>query len=108
MWKSIKVLLIDDLESRRHDLNVILDFVGEGTIVASSSEWKSKIDSTEEAELLCALVGDVDSGIKGLVKDLKESKTHKFDVFQWNFTFSSIFPERFRLAPRFCQGLVPI
>lgn len=44
MWKEIKLLLIDDDQQRRHDLNVILDFLGEEVIAASSADWRVIVD----------------------------------------------------------------
>ena len=39
MWREIKVLLVDDDAQRRHDLKVILDFLGEEVIVAGTDQW---------------------------------------------------------------------
>lgn len=44
MWREIKLLLIDDDQQRRHDLNVILDFLGEEVIAASSADWRVIVD----------------------------------------------------------------
>lgn len=73
MWRSIKALLIDDNEQRRHDLYVILNFVGEGAVVASSHNWESVIDELEGGmgEILCTLVGDVKGDSAEFVKKLK-------------------------------------
>lgn len=60
MWREIKVLLIDDDEQRRHDLKVILDFLGEEAIVAQPSDWRREIDNKLEdsAEVSAVLLGD--------------------------------------------------
>lgn len=35
MWRETKILLIDDDAARRHDLGVILNFLGEEHLAAS-------------------------------------------------------------------------
>lgn len=75
MWRAIKVLLVDDDQERSHDLKVILDFVGEGTLCANSQdcgEVLSKVDDTEE--VLCALIGDctAGSGLQATIEKLTE------------------------------------
>ncbi|UTW48923.1 sigma-54 dependent transcriptional regulator [Bacterioplanoides sp. SCSIO 12839] len=60
MWREIKVLLIDDDEQRRHDLKVILDFLGEEAIVAGPDEWRRVVESQIEdsTEISAVLLGD--------------------------------------------------
>ncbi|WP_420592043.1 sigma-54 dependent transcriptional regulator [Bacterioplanoides sp.] len=60
MWREIKVLLIDDDEQRRHDLKVILDFLGEEAIVAQPSDWRREIEGKVEdsTEISAVLLGD--------------------------------------------------
>ena len=60
MWREIKVLLIDDDEQRRHDLKVILDFLGEEAIVAQHSDWRREIEGKVEdsTEISAVLLGD--------------------------------------------------
>ena len=60
MWREIKVLLIDNQLSRRHDLKVILDFVGEQTIEAVEADWPSILGAHEEGSFTCAIIGEVD------------------------------------------------
>ncbi|MCW8196489.1 sigma-54-dependent Fis family transcriptional regulator [Proteobacteria bacterium 005FR1] len=40
MWQAVKVLVIDDDERRRHDLKVILDFLGEPAVASGYREWQ--------------------------------------------------------------------
>ncbi len=40
MWREIKVLLVDDDEQRKHDMHVLLDFLGEGSYTCSSTNYK--------------------------------------------------------------------
>lgn len=60
MWREIKVLLIDDDETRRHDMKVILDFLGEDVISCNSGNWRMAVEqSTEKSEEITAvLIGD--------------------------------------------------
>ncbi|MGH1472237.1 MAG: sigma-54 dependent transcriptional regulator [Cellvibrionaceae bacterium] len=48
MWRDNKVLVIDDDAGRRHDLKVVLDFLGETSICTTCSEWQET--ATEQAE----------------------------------------------------------
>ena len=60
MWREIKILLIDDNEQRRHDLKVILDFLGEEVIVADSAQWKKVAEASveESTEISAVILGD--------------------------------------------------
>lgn len=60
MWREIKILLVDDDEQRRHDLKVILDFLGEEVIVADSSDWRKVAESSieESTEISAVMLGD--------------------------------------------------
>ena len=73
MWREIKILLIDDNEQRRHDLKVILDFLGEEVIVAGAGDWRKKADASVEdsTEVSAVILGDsegqpIDSLLEGL------------------------------------------
>jgi len=61
MLHANKVLLIDDESQRRHDFKVILDFLSEGTLDATSDRWPALVDVNEDqsADLLCAIIGSV-------------------------------------------------
>ncbi|MBN58978.1 sigma-54 dependent transcriptional regulator [Thalassolituus sp. UBA3500] len=63
MWREIKILLVDDDEQRRHDLKVILDFLGEEVIVAGSSDWRKVADASieESTEISAVMLGDCDN-----------------------------------------------
>jgi len=60
MWREIKVLLIDDDQQRRHDLKVILDFLGEEAIVAGPADWRREVEGQVEdsTEINAVLLGD--------------------------------------------------
>lgn len=73
MWKEIKVLLIDDEVQRCHDMKVILDFLGEGVIVANSQNWQTKVADTvnDSTDIMAAILGgcqvaSLESVLKGL------------------------------------------
>ncbi|MEK9713572.1 MAG: sigma-54 dependent transcriptional regulator [Thalassolituus sp.] len=63
MWREIKVLLVDDNEQRRHDLKVILDFLGEEVIVAGVGQWRKEAEAKVEdsTEISAVILGDSDS-----------------------------------------------
>ena len=63
MWREIKILLVDDDEQRRHDLKVILDFLGEEVIVAGSSDWRKVADANIEdsTEISVVMLGNCDN-----------------------------------------------
>ncbi len=58
--QSIKVLVIDDNAARAHDLEVILNFVGEEAVIVSSAQWQAQLEKTqqEKASFVCVLLGD--------------------------------------------------
>ncbi|APR66470.1 MAG: sigma-54 dependent transcriptional regulator [Thalassolituus sp.] len=60
MWREIKVLLIDDNAQRRHDLKVILDFLGEEAIVAQTNDWRREVEGHVEdsTDISAVILGD--------------------------------------------------
>ena len=58
MWRDTKVLIIEDNEERRHDLHVILDFIGEEVIEAPSRGWHEVFDAkvNDKTEVLCVFI----------------------------------------------------
>lgn len=64
MWRDTKVVVVEDNEQRRHDLKIILDFIGEEVIVAPSREWKEVFarEVSDRADVLCAFVDVVSNG----------------------------------------------
>lgn len=59
MWREIKILVVDDNAQRRHDLKVILDFIGEQTFAATSDAWRAAIDGQDSESFCCLLIGAV-------------------------------------------------
>lgn len=60
MTESAKVLLIDDNEKSRHDLDVIMTFLGEITVTGDSDSWSSAVQqaSSYPGEICLAIIGD--------------------------------------------------
>lgn len=57
MWKEVKILVIDDDDQRRHDLKVVLDFLGEPAVVAHSFDWREESEAINKDNLAAILVG---------------------------------------------------
>ena len=72
MWQNIKVLLIDDDAQRRHDMEVILNFIGEEVVSAESDTWQQTLDSlgSENQHFLAILLGS--SNNQALDKTMQE------------------------------------
>jgi sigma-54 dependent transcriptional regulator, flagellar regulatory protein len=76
MWRNNKVLVIDDNEARRHDLKVLLDFLSETPLVASSGEWQ--VLAANEAgneDYVAVMVGDFSGGkvtFEQLLKNIRD------------------------------------
>ncbi len=57
MWKNSKIIVIDDNEERRQNLNTILEFLGESTIVSGDFEWQEKVSLCEDDEFIAVILG---------------------------------------------------
>lgn len=57
MLKEIKLLVIDDDDARRHDLSVILSFLGEPSILSNSLDWREHVAELDTNGLVAVLVG---------------------------------------------------
>lgn len=71
MWKEIKVLVIDDDEQRRHNLKVILDFVGEVAVATSTSGWAEAVQSEDKENVGCLILGAT-SDVAKVITDVLE------------------------------------
>ena len=74
MWTELKVLVIDDDYQRRHDLAVVLDFLGETAKNTTSTDWKALC---EEANLLpdhlvAVLIGNDIPSLANLIDEIKQ------------------------------------
>jgi sigma-54 specific flagellar transcriptional regulator A len=68
-----KILLINDNAAHRHDMRVVLAFLGEDVIACGGTEWRSAIAELQTPhQVTCALVGEVHAagGALVLLKDL--------------------------------------
>ncbi len=74
MWREIKLLLVDNDDQRRHDLSVILDFLGEDNVVVAGSDWLSKTKEQVETtgELVGILMGDVGQALNKAIEAVKD------------------------------------
>lgn len=63
MRREIKVLIIDNNEQRRHDLQVIHEFLGSDTVAANSSTWRPLAEEgfKDSSEVVAVLVGGIES-----------------------------------------------
>lgn len=62
MWRDIKVLLIDDNDTHRHDLKVILDFLGEETLVTNTINWQKAVSDLEDpTQVSGVIIGETQS-----------------------------------------------
>ncbi|WP_196158025.1 sigma-54 dependent transcriptional regulator [Reinekea sp. G2M2-21] len=74
MWREIKLLLVDNNDQRRHDLKVILDFLGEENVVVDGAQWletaKQEVEKT--SEIVGILMGDVGQALNRAVESIRE------------------------------------
>ncbi|ODS24715.1 sigma-54-dependent Fis family transcriptional regulator [Candidatus Endobugula sertula] len=57
MWENSKLIIIDDDIERRRSLDIILEFLGESTIVSGDFEWQEKVDMDEDSKFIAVVVG---------------------------------------------------
>ena len=72
MWRETKILLIDDNSERRHELAVILNFLGEEHLACGSDDWRSVIAGLEPGAVQSVMLGDVRArgGVAELIRQL--------------------------------------
>lgn len=60
MWQAVKVLVIDDDERRRHDLKVVLDFLGEPAVTSGYQDWQRVAADNSESpgEFVAVILAD--------------------------------------------------
>lgn len=75
MWRNNKVLVIDDNQSRRHDLKVLLDFLGEPALASASDDWQAIVADQHNGEDYVAVCigsyGSSQQNITQLLKDIR-------------------------------------
>ncbi|EAR07990.1 sigma-54 dependent transcriptional regulator [Reinekea blandensis] len=74
MWREIKLLLVDNDAQRRHDMTVILDFLGEESVVVEGTDWleKAKAKVESPSEIVGILMGDVGQALNKALDAVRE------------------------------------
>lgn len=81
MWQNKKVLVIDDNEQRRHDLRVLLDFLGETTLSSASGNWQEVVTEENHGEdYVAVFIGDIAASAQGLGALLRTVRTWSDEV----------------------------
>lgn len=73
------VLLIDDCSQSRHDLNLILGFLGEDPLQTPFADWQKAREQVESAAAIkCVIVGQCDgaAGLEQLLAQLDKWDPH--------------------------------
>lgn len=73
MWKELKVLVIDNDQQRRHDLKVVLEFMGESAVVCGSQDWRSSVgsDAHTPGSFVTAMIGSDTDALAELIDQIK-------------------------------------
>ncbi|MEJ2045860.1 MAG: sigma-54 dependent transcriptional regulator [Reinekea sp.] len=74
MLNEIKLLLIDNEAQRRHDLSVVLDFLGEEKIIAEGENWLNDARNLVKSpsEVVGVLLGDASQSLTKMIEGIKE------------------------------------
>jgi sigma-54 specific flagellar transcriptional regulator A len=74
MWREIKVLLVDDNEQRQHDMQVLLDFLGEESFSSKTSNWRDVATSNGDVSNIVAfIIGSSEkTSLDTLLKEINE------------------------------------
>jgi len=74
VWREIKVLLVDDDQQRKHDMHVLLDFLGEEALESDVSSWKKVASQTgDPMEIVAIILGDCHSKpLHQVIDDINE------------------------------------
>lgn len=89
MWREVKVLLMDEDESRRHDMDVILNFLGESVVASGFGNWQSHIGEYIEntSEISCVLLG---SSIPDSTNSIEQVELMLDQIAEWDSTIPVI------------------
>jgi sigma-54 dependent transcriptional regulator, flagellar regulatory protein len=87
MWRNNKVLVIDDNESRRHDLKVLLEFLSETALTTNSRNWQELVQSENKGEdYVAVFIGDFSHSRQNLEQLLK-------NIREWNDELAVVLTE---------------
>lgn len=78
MQIDIRVLMVDDNIQRREELKVILDFLGEASIISDFSTWKQQVEGIEQKNIHVILAG--------FTQDNSQVSTQLKDLIAWSDT----------------------
>ncbi|SDU14359.1 sigma-54 dependent transcriptional regulator [Halopseudomonas salegens] len=74
MLPNNHILLIEDDAQNRHDLSVILGFLGEESVITTSAAWQDAVntDALQAASFKCVIMGDCNlgDGLQALLTEL--------------------------------------
>lgn len=72
MWRELKVLIIDDEDQRRRELEVIFEFLGEECCVTGTEGWTDKVKATFPTtdEVVAVFVGYCNPGLGKVIADI--------------------------------------
>ncbi|WP_090273393.1 sigma-54 dependent transcriptional regulator [Halopseudomonas litoralis] len=80
MQLNSHILLIDDCSQSRHNLNLILEFLGEDTLFTTSSAWQQDVDAhlPSAAAVKCVVLGQCQHpvGADGLLEQIDKWDAH--------------------------------
>ena len=78
MWREIKVLVIDADAERRHNLKVVLDFLGEPAVITACENWQQAAEQAagDSSDYVVVLLGESSNGVS-----LEE---RLLDIRQWD------------------------
>lgn len=80
MWRNNKVLVIDDHQQRRYDLKILLDFLGEATVVSASDNWLEAAGEDTNHDYGAIFIGDCALSQLSLAQLLKNVRSWNDEV----------------------------
>ncbi|MCK5530151.1 MAG: sigma-54-dependent Fis family transcriptional regulator, partial [Halopseudomonas aestusnigri] len=99
MLPNSHILLIDDSAQSRHDLSVILEFLGEDAIIADSAGWLQVVTEQVESahEIKCVILGrcELEQGLPALLGQL-DKWDENLPVILLDPTQSSSWPDHLK------------